>query len=289
MRWRCFVVSLLVLGLLTPWHLRAVTWRDDVAEADVINLAGNILYAPVGQLERSGDITSGVLIGSRWVLTAAHINGSSDFTFTIGTNSYSSVNVTRHPNWDGDALNGSDLMIIELASDVLGITPATLYTGNAEIGALGTSVGFGQGGSGTAGASGPRGTKRAVTNTIDATSYGTLNSGTMLFYDFDDPPMGPTNNVMGSSAATTYEGMVAPGDSGGGLFANIGGTDYLVGIHSFVLDLSGDPSFNYGDLAGSTRVSSYVDWIESVVIPEPSTPGMLVLSLLALLAQKRRR
>jgi hypothetical protein len=119
-------------------------------------------------------------------------------------------------------------------------------------------------------------------------------NGTILLSDFDSP--GGTNNSLGpwGSSATPLdlEGMGAPGDSGGPVFIQVGSTWYIAGVHSFLLDL-GPPAGNnvadgrYGDILGSTRVSSYAAWIESVV-PEPASMMALAIGLAGLLARRRR-
>ena len=58
--------------------------------------------------------------------------------------------------------------------------------------------------------------------------------------------------------------MTAPGDSGGGMFIDVDGIDYLAGVTSFGLAFDGDLDADYGDMGGYIRTSHFVDWIESV-------------------------
>jgi len=61
---------------------------------------------------------------------------------------------------------------------------------------------------------------------------------------------------------TALELLIAPGDSGGGLF--IGNS--LAGLASFVAAPKGEKAdSDYGDLAAFARVSTHVDWIESEI------------------------
>jgi hypothetical protein len=61
---------------------------------------------------------------------------------------------------------------------------------------------------------------------------------------------------------TALELLIAPGDSGGGLF--IGNS--LAGLASFVAAQQGEKAdSNYGDLAAFARVSTHADWIESEI------------------------
>lgn len=87
-----------------------------------------------------------------------------------------------------------------------------------------------------------------------------------------------SDNSYGSAMPLTYEGMIAPGDSGGGLFVPCGSItsysdDCLAGITSFGWGrLDGDPNSDFGDVAGYTRVSPFLSWIYSF-IGAPSSGG----------------
>lgn len=63
--------------------------------------------------------------------------------------------------------------------------------------------------------------------------------------------------------------MIAPGDSGGGLFVPCGqpgrGDDCLVGITSFIGAYDGAANADFGDIAGFVRVSAFNAWIDSVI------------------------
>jgi hypothetical protein len=77
------------------------------------------------------------------------------------------------------------------------------------------------------------------------------------------------------------EYMIAPGDSGGGLFITENNQTFLVGIASFrwgILDGMADST--YGDVAGFTSVTSQLDWISSITgVPEPSSQWLVGLAL----------
>src|SRR5712691_3871371 len=59
---------LLIAALAT-----AGTIRDDVPDSSYTNLAAQPQYASVGELLTNSQLGTGTLIGSRWVLTAAHV------------------------------------------------------------------------------------------------------------------------------------------------------------------------------------------------------------------------
>jgi len=285
-----------------------ITRRDDVADSDYTTAANGSAFDAVAQLTRGTDITSGVLVDGLWLLTAAHVidpngNGIPNHAanaFTIdftGGEQRQSVQLVLNPDWiaEGTAswTNGNDIALIRLDSPVTTITPMQLYGGTTEAGTTADLVGYGQGGTGTAGGSGARGTKRAGTNVIDTASLivnpGSpseidMSHGRLLFYDFDDGTA--PENPLGSSAQTTRESMVAIGDSGGALISNLGGQDQLVGIHSAVLGDGDSINYNYGDIGASTRVSSHSSWILSV-IPEPSSSSLFLFGLLWVYLKKR--
>jgi hypothetical protein len=283
MRQRLFILKVfLSFALVSPAF--GITIRDDVSDAASQTLASDPAFASVGQLTHATtDITSGVLIDPSYVLTAGHVVGgapASEFVFTIGGATYAVSQIT---------LSGQDdLALFQLATPVLNVTPALLYTGSAEVGNTATLVGFGYGGNGTAGTAvspaRPQGVKRAATNVIDKTQYSTSTPGRMLFYDFDDGSS--QQNAMGTKFPTTYEGLLALGDSGSGLFATINSTSYLVGINTSVFGDADGINYNYGDVGGAVRVSTASSFISSTV-PEPGT-AMSLLAGVGLLFARRR-
>ncbi|HEX8297318.1 MAG TPA: trypsin-like serine protease [Chthoniobacteraceae bacterium] len=283
-------VPILSFTLASAFTGQAITIRDDVSDADSQAL-GNLVGSAVGKLfTQQEGVVSGVLIDPRFVLTAAHvvrnISGQDAFTFTIGASTYQSVRHVIHPN-NQTVDDGYDVAVIELDRAVPDVTPAALYTGSAEIGVNATIVGFGLGGTGTAGATRPEGIRRGATNTIDQTTFLTFTNGRQLFYDFDAPGA-PLESRTGTPLPTGSEGLIAFRDSGGGVFGTIGGQQFLLGIHSFVASVGDNDSitFNYGDVGASTRVSSNIDFISSA-IPEPSSALLAGLGLVWL-GQRRR-
>ena len=229
-----------------------------------------------------------------WVLTAAHVvdfGTPSEWSFVLGTNTYSVAAIILHPNWTGDIANGHDIALVKLNSIVSGALPAQIYTGdpNTLLGAVGYSVGYGGHGNGLTGYTDFDDNARAMENVIDAFL------GDVFLSDFDHPD-GTTNALesFGSDAnPLNLEGNGAPGDSGGPVFVLDGTSWYIAGVHSFIADVglpigNENPDARYGDLTGSTRVDLYADWINSTV-PEPASMTALAVGLVGVLARRRRR
>jgi len=106
----------------------------------------------------------------------------------------------------------------------------------------------------------------------------------ILLADFDSGRN--ADNNFGSRSPLKLESLIAPGDSGGGLFENINGQSYLTGITSFGWGrLDGTTDSDYGDVGGWTRVSSFNSWMiaSSTALHRPP------LSRKAVLARKHWR
>jgi secreted trypsin-like serine protease len=315
-------VAYVLLGFLAAG--RAGVIRHDVNEAVYTSLAAQSVYDSVGFLTwnegASGYIASGTLISPEWVLTAGHVvGGTNDSGAGISgmifglSSSYDGMGVSAlswipYPSWSssgGNLWNGVDLGLVRLSQPITSVTPAQIDFSTSPVGLLGTNVGYGRSGLGTGGMTTVAGTKRAGQNMIDARGgmVTTMGSGTLLdlngisptvlFQDFDHP----TNLVassMGSAIPEAQEYLIGSGDSGGGLFIDVGGVTKLVGVHSFLaslpypLDTTG-ANADYGDLAGSVSVQSFENWIFTTTgVPEPSVVSLLFFGLGGLVLMRRR-
>lgn len=295
--------SVFSLSALFPLRGEAIVIRHDRSDSLYQELATQSQFAPVGRI----GAVSGTLIAPDWVLTAAHINGS---TFTLGGGSYDVSENIPHPNWNGDVTSGFDVRLLRLSTPVPNVTPALIYGGNQELGQVGTFVASGATGDGIAGATLPSGTKRAAQNQLDAFGVNTgspgsltinFNDGPLLLADFDHP-VDASLSFLGSSAPLNLEGTLASQDSGGGTFVLVGNTWLLAGVHSFIFDVdSNGSSTQYGGGFGITRVSPHADWIQSqtgVVAVQPIPwrvnggvviPVVLIFSVSRWLRRCRRR
>jgi len=306
--------------------------RDDRSDTLYLNLAAAPQFDGVGRIDFSigstNYLASGTLIAPDWVLTAAHVVGdATSLTFSVGGQSYAAAKWLAHPKWNNELLGGYDIGLMQLTDSVPdAVTPASLYTGSEELGATGTSVGFGRTGTGVTGAIAPAGTKRAGQNVIDAFfSRNPKKTPRIFLSDFDNPD-DPTDNVYGLETPLDLEYLIAPGDSGGGVFIDFDGDGLgplLAGVHSFGASFDEEMDFDYGDISGHTRVSVFNKWIDKAiaggggrgnkggngkgrggrpslylvdqpldmagVVPEPATMLLLVVGGLAVLLRRRKR
>lgn len=279
-----FTALVLVAFLAVPAY--SGTIRDDGDDSEYLALGASSAYASVGRVDGTtwsyGFLASGTLIDSQWVLTAAHVvQGATSLTFTIGTTEYVADGWVANSKFSSGNLGaGNDMTLIHLGSAVSGVVPATLYTGSDELGRVGTSVGYGMTGTGVGGyiEDWSNIQKRAGENMVDA-FYPVRGKGTpnVILMDFDRPGVAAESSY-GSADPLDLEYLIAPGDSGGGLFADfmVSGklTAQLIGVHSFGWGrLDGIPDSDYGDVSGDTRVSQYISWVEGAMAPPKGGKG----------------
>ncbi|HMB96507.1 MAG TPA: trypsin-like serine protease [Tepidisphaeraceae bacterium] len=288
-------IAAAVCGLLPFFAtapISASTTRTDVSDSLYTALGNDPKYASVGAVlwpvlssPTLSNAASGVLISPKWVLTAGHVadtfttdNTTRTFivggtTFANGT-SYTVIQHFANPAWNGTVAAGNDIGLMLLNTPVGGITPASRYFSGGELHAVGTSVGFGETGTGTSGeVDGSYGTKRAVQNNIDVFGPVFSNqtfSSNILASDFD-APFNDGRNGFGTADALPLEGSIAPGDSGGGTFIDTASGTYVAAVHSFQSAFQngsfGDGTANasYSDWYGSTRTTPWDSWIDDSI------------------------
>jgi hypothetical protein len=252
------------VAFLAPAFCIGGTVRDDRSDSQYINLGSLSQYSSVGRIDgstrNSGFLASGTLISPDWVLTAAHVVAAAKtMSFSIGGSRYLSDSWIPYPAWTGNTFAGYDIGLMHLSDPVPGIAPAVRYTGSSELNSVGTAVGFGMTGSGLTGGKTLDGNKRGEQNMIDQ-----LMNPRLLLTDFDNPNS-MASSLMGGYLPLDLEGLIAPGDSGGGLFISENAKTYLAGVNSFVGSYGGRPDSTYNDLSGHTRVSAFNQWIDEVI------------------------
>ncbi|HRI17582.1 MAG TPA: trypsin-like serine protease [Burkholderiaceae bacterium] len=270
-----------------------------------------------------------LLAGGAYVLTAGHcVTGFSNFQIEFGLNN-DVATATRgaaatyaNPYWTGTLSYGVDVALIKLDSAVTGIQGFKLDTSSA-VGKDVLMMGYGtttQGNTATAPNWDDWGHGHWGVNRFDSTTNNFLNAaaaagipslgswsnahGEEYVADYDDGSA--TRNTLGRIAGLTsntggdIESLISGGDSGGGDFVWNGSEWLVTGVHSWgwqfcggrispTCDLTTRNSSSWGDLMGSTAVYTQVDWINSVMVPEPGTYALMALGLLGVGAAARRR
>jgi secreted trypsin-like serine protease len=250
-------------------------------------------WAGVGSLLVNGGTYTATAIGSRFILTTAHVvYGASPqnviFNLNVGgdlTQSIPASAIHVFPQYQGftasaDGLVHNDLAIIELSSDLPANVP--VYSLSTMVPTSHTTismVGYGMGGDGLNGATigGSPSVKRVGTNQTDRLFTGANGSADMYMFDFDGQTS--STNVLGGGALTN-EAQFGPGDSGSPSFVEANGVWQILGVNTYVATkVAGVNPYIFGGLGGGILVSTYSDWIQGIVaapVPEPTSIGMLL-------------
>ena len=274
--------------------------RDDVPLEKSFALAAQPQFQCVGKIYSDTTFRgSCVLIGNKFVLTAAHIFvedsgtrpeivtlrdstkvtlfnpidqrlGNADkYKVRFGENFYQCKSLSVYPVYSDSLAKGHcDLAIVELSEQVPHVIPATMTFEANELHSLVVGVGFGYvGHAGTPSSVHLCDTMSAGENTIDSIGGYVLNGvPTVLYTDFDSPDKKECNQ-MGSAIPTAMEYSGTGGDSGGGLFRQSNGKWQLIGIlcdAEFDLEQVTKMGY-YGSVSSYTRVSAFSNWIKGIV------------------------
>jgi hypothetical protein len=256
----CAILLMLAGVISAPAH--AIVVRDSQDDSLYRTLGSSTPYDSVGRFVgttiHSGFLASGTLVAPEWVLTAAHVvDEAQTLKFSIGGQTYAVDRKIVYPGWNGDLWSGTDIGLVHLVKAVGNIKPAQLYTGSKELNRVETIVGFGKTGTGLAGDTKFDGLKRGAQNIVSQ-----IENDRLLVADFDHPVSRGAVSLDGPNALP-LEGLIAPGDSGGGMFITTSTGTYLAGVNSFVGSDYGTPHSACGNFSGHTRVSAFSDWIES--------------------------
>lgn len=299
------VTSALIAALSLPASAGLI--RHDTPDSWYTGFANDPMFSSVGLIlaenSNSPYSCSGTVINKNWVLTAGHcVNQANSMSFVLpdasGWRFYESSSWVAHENFnDANLFGGWDIGLMHFDTD-FDVAPAQLYSGSNEWLQLSANAGFGYTGTGETGIAFIDYQRRAGTNIIDDLWSAEGNGQQILWSDFDHSTDASYNaidfqGVEFDDLATSLELMTAPGDSGGGVFIQEDEQFYLTGVHSFISDFSGDGAFGYGDVFGSTRVSSFIDWIDGKVnaqnVPESGGGILVLIGLMGLLARRTRK
>ena len=185
---------------------------------------------------------SAVVIDKRWVLTAAHVVlKSSKVAVKVGEQEHLMKRVIVNRMFNEDVLGRYDIAMCESEDDMDMDFYPPLYEEDNESGKVSAICGYGITGNFSTGAVRSDGKKRAGSNIVHKVE------NHVLVCSVTDP------------RTTELEFMIAPGDSGGGLFID----QKLAGINSFVVATDGKSNSDYGDECCHTRISVFVPWIKA--------------------------
>ena len=195
----------------------------------------------------------GILIHPCWVLTVGHValDLSVGDEIQVAGSAYAIEQIAIHPNFrnwgENLAFARHDIGLLKLARSVEGVKPMLLYQQHDELHKTVTLLGSGDFGHGFSGPDCIDGKLRKATNRIEALDE------EWLALKFDEPP-----------DSTDLEGVSGPGDSGGPALLPFADGWAIAGISSGQ-DSGKLGEGRYGVMDYYTRVSQYVEWIESVI------------------------
>lgn len=218
---------------------------------------------------------SGVVIGPRHVLTAAHVAGGQlPAAVQVVVNSASTpvtMNVSAVSTYPGAAFPYDDLCVLRLAQPVPAGTAVYPIVDTAfSTGMRLTLVGYGASGNGNVGPSlgGSASVKRSGQNVLDQFTDRLDASGRtspFFLYDFDAPT--GTGPLGGAGLGNARETCVAGGDSGSGAFLETGAGPALYGLLTVALNFSAGSTATsvFGSGGGGLVLSHppYLDWLRT--------------------------
>lgn len=188
---------------------------------------------------------SAVLIRPHWLLTAAHVveNSREPIAFLDGETAFPLDKVIIHRDFNNVNVGYYDIALAYSPKDFgLEFYPP-LYTESDEMLKPVTIAGYGIVGTFATGAKEGDGLRRAGHNKVEGIERAILICKPNKVNKFP------------------LEYIIAPGDSGGGLFIG----NKLAGINSFLMAVDDKPDGTYTDEGAHTRVSLYAEWVDEQI------------------------
>lgn len=242
----------------------------------------NVATSPwvgVGALRVDASTFTGVAIGRRHVLTAAHVvagaaPASVRFRVYPGPTpvEITAASIVVHPDFVGFAtpnLN-DDLAVVVLEADLPAGVPIYALDRTAPVRGTGF-VAVGYGGSGQGDGTGRVGAapsvKRIGRNTADAFVADDEGSGRDELYYSDFDGGGQPNRLGGTGLGNALETSMATGDSGSPAFLAGTSPPVIFGINSFLVSFANGPTDpgTFGTGGGGQLVSGQAAWIDRTV------------------------
>jgi hypothetical protein len=188
---------------------------------------------------------SGVAYKDNIVITAAHVlSHTTDQAFFINGKKIDFDSFVIHQKYLPENFGYYDIGIIKLKEPISLPWYPELYEEKNESGKICSLSGFGMTGTFYTGAIKSDNNKRAGSNIIDGIDRGMLVCT-------------PSINIR----KTDLEFLIAPGDSGGGLFIG----NKLAGIHSCIMANGHKAKADYKTESGHTRISDHIQWIDKTI------------------------
>lgn len=187
---------------------------------------------------------SAVVIKPHWILTAAHMATDITRPVVIKDNvEYPLEMILQHADYNEEIIGYHDIALGYSPTDFKLQFYTPLYARYDELSKPVTISGYGLHGTFLTGCRDSDHLRRAGHNKVEGIER------TVLICKPDRENRFP------------LEFIIAPGDSGGGLFIG----DELAGINSFLMAKDKKPDGTYGDESAYTRISLYADWVNSQI------------------------
>jgi len=241
--------------LLAGWDAHAVITRHDLSDSNYV--VSDADYPALVNLFEPSDCI-GTLVHESYLLTVAHCaadlrNGQS---LKVNGVFHTITEVIMHPKWRKKR-DEFDIALVRFKKPVHGVTPLPIYRGTDELGSVITLVGRGDH------ATGLDGERRAKNDSK-------LRRATNIVSGVDDHFIEIFFEKPGEDGITDLEGVGASGDSGCPVFIDVDGVIYIAGLNSWGDGGKGIKVGQYGSRDYQTRVSRYLEWLDSEVdFPDP--------------------